>query len=98
VQALAQPELTTIACARPFDMCLWDKTTGADLIWLVVKTPAALQVTLEQRIAKSSSSVLFIPACTAPAENPEAEVMLPEAIKSNIGFKYSKKQRHRLCS
>jgi hypothetical protein len=90
MQVLAQPEFTTIARARPLAICLWDKITGADLIWLVVKTPAALQGTSEQRIAKSSSPSLFIPACTAPAKNPEAEVTLPEGIKSNIRFKYSK--------
>jgi hypothetical protein len=47
MQALAQPEFTTIACPRLLAMYLWDRTTGADLIWLVVKTPAALQGTSE---------------------------------------------------
>jgi hypothetical protein len=96
MQALAQPEFTTITCARPFVICFWDKTTGADLIWLVVKTPAALQGTSEQRIAKSSLSSLFIPALTAPARNPEAEVTLPEGIKVNTKLKYIKKLRQRL--
>jgi hypothetical protein len=96
MQALAQPEFTTIACARPFAICLWDKITGADLIWLVVKTPAAVQGTSEQRIAKSSSSLLFIPAYTAPARNPEAELTLPEGIKADIKFQYNKKWGQRL--
>jgi hypothetical protein len=91
IQALAQPEFTTIACARFLAIWLWDKMTGADLIWLVVKTPAALQGTLEQRMAKSSSSLPFIPAATAPARNPEAEVTLPEGISVNTRFKYNKK-------
>jgi hypothetical protein len=93
---LAQPEFATIACTLPLIICLWDKITGADLIWLVVKTPAALQGTSEQSIAKSSSSLLFIPARTAPARKPEAELTLPEGIKSNIEFKYNKNWGQRL--
>jgi len=85
-----------MACVRPFAICLWDKITGADLIWLVVKTPAAVQGTSEQRIAKSSSSPFFIPACTAPARNPEAEITLPEGITLNIKIKYNKKWGQRL--
>jgi hypothetical protein len=96
VQALAQPEFTTTACARPFAIRLWDKTTAADLIWLVVKTPAAVQGTSEQRIAKSGSPLLFIPARTAPARNPEAEVTPPEGTKVNIKSKYNKKRGQRL--
>jgi hypothetical protein len=96
MQALAQPEFTTMACVRPFAICLWDKITGADLIWLVVKTPADVQGTSEQRIARSSSSSLFILAHTAPAKNPEAEVTLPEGITLNIQLKYSKKWGQRL--
>jgi hypothetical protein len=90
MQALAQPEFATIACARPLDIFFWDKTTGADLIWLAVKTPAALQGTSEQRIAKSNSFSFFIPAWTAPARNPKAEVTLPEETKVNINSNISR--------
>jgi hypothetical protein len=90
---LAQPEFTTIACARLLVIRLCDKITGADLIWLVVKTPAALQGDWEQRIARSGSSLLFMPEHTAPARNPAGEVMLPEGTTLTIEFKYTKKCR-----
>jgi hypothetical protein len=57
-----------------------------------VKTPATVQGAPEQRIARSSSFPLFIPACIAPARNPEAEVTPPEGISWNIKLKYTKKR------
>jgi hypothetical protein len=83
VQALAQPELTTIAWAFwPFK-CFFDRITGADLIKFEVKTPAATHGFSEHKIAKSSLSGLFILASTAPARKPCGEVIVPELIALN---------------
>jgi hypothetical protein len=58
--------------------------TEADFTRFLVNTPAATQGTLEKRSARSSSPVLFMPARTAPDENPGTSVTLPDGIKLNM--------------
>ena len=57
MQALAQPELTMTAWARPAAACARDRMTGAAATLLVVKTAAAAHGAVETSRARS-----FFPA------------------------------------
>src|SRR2546430_11596565 len=53
VQALALPELTTMACAMPFLTRSMQTFTGAAQTWLVVNMPATVAGTSETMSARS---------------------------------------------
>jgi hypothetical protein len=70
VQALAFPELTTIALTRPFFMFSRLIITGAALTLFVVKTPDATAALSEKIKARSGIPPFLIPATTADPLNP----------------------------
>ena len=81
VQALAFPELTTMARQRPrlsTRFCRESKT-GAAATRFVVKTPAAVVAGESEKIsAKSNASRVFlIPAATAAPRNPGGRGQIP---------------------
>ena len=70
VQALAQPELVTTACAVPVCTCARLTVTGAATTRLVVNTPAAAAGRSETSRARSALPLRFMPQALMPAANP----------------------------
>ena len=70
VQALAEPELVTIARARP--PWIWARltVTGAATTRLVVNTPAAVAGRSETSRVRSDLPLRFMPQAATPAANP----------------------------
>src|SRR5208337_1103506 len=89
VQALALPELTITARARPplaRRFCR-ERTTGAAATRFVVKTPAPVVPGASEKINARSSALLtfLIPAATAAPRNPAGVARLP-SMGSHFGI------------
>src|SRR5579883_143918 len=71
VAQLALPLLTMTACALPLCRCFWQTSTGAARVALVVKVPAAMQGTSDNKIARSLIEASdLMPQAVAPARKP----------------------------
>src|SRR4029077_12195495 len=86
VQALAQPLLTTIARATPFERarCSRHTTTGAATARLVVKTAAACAGVSDTTPARSRALLALMPAATPAARKPRAAVIPPGIVEEPL--------------
>ena len=73
VQALALPELTTTARARPSARCSRDTSTGAAARRLFVNAPAAVASPSQASSARSGAPEALIPQVTPAARKPSGK-------------------------
>src|SRR5438874_1891942 len=93
VQALALPELTTMACAMPFLTRSMQTFTGAAQTWLVVNMPATVAGTSETMSARSRflpfSDPFPVPSRLMSQKTPEARKPLGATMEPGMSLNFA---------